>query len=122
MNILLTMYLSYSSVHFQAGRNNGKQEFLYERDDGSISICQSQDLRPAEDTWESQNINYPNDGIGNYSFSSSPCETWISDWISELSSDQSLVKYHQDYSIYSPGWISEESNIWDYSGPLWNMN
>lgn len=61
--------------------------------------------------------------LSDFSLTSSPYQTRLSDLISEFPSDhQSDIKsqQHSNSNCY-PEWISEENDLWGSSGSLWNM-
>ncbi|XVF76366.1 hypothetical protein PTKIN_Ptkin13bG0260800 [Pterospermum kingtungense] len=112
--------------NFQFGRDNGK---LTSSSDGSSTQTYiGESYKPCGNILENENSSHDAVVLSDYSLTSSPYETRLSDWISEFPSDQSEVKSQEDSNTNStdscycyPEWISEENDLWGSSGSLWNM-
>ncbi|XVE96585.1 hypothetical protein REPUB_Repub02eG0235600 [Reevesia pubescens] len=112
--------------NFQFGRDNGKQLFLFQEDGSSSQTYNGESYKPCVDILDTENSSYDAVALSDFSLTSSPYQTRLSDWISEFPSDQSEIKSQEDCnstdSCYCyPALVSEENDLWGCSGSLWNM-
>ncbi|KAK6231679.1 hypothetical protein SCA6_001752 [Theobroma cacao] len=111
--------------NFQFGGDNGKQLFLFQEDGSSAQNYNGESYKPCKDILDTENSCYDVVGLSDFTLTSSPYQTRLSDWIPEFPSDQSEIKSQHCNSSDScycyPAWISEENDLWGCSGSLWNM-
>ncbi|XP_021288938.1 transcription factor MYB27-like [Herrania umbratica] len=112
--------------NFQFGRDNGKQLFLFQEDGSSAQNYNGESYKPCKDILDTENSCYDVVGLSDFTLTSSPYQTRLSDLIPEFPSDQSEIKSQEDCNSSDsrycyPAWISEENDLWGCSGSLWNM-
>jgi myb proto-oncogene protein len=112
------------NFHYRLG--NGQQDLFFQKGDRSALKYNCGNKGSVEEfSSNSTNDTFDVVGLSDLGLTSSPYETrLISDWMSELSNDQSEIKRHEGCKSLDPTtWIPDDSiNIWDHSSSLWKMD
>ncbi|XVF55541.1 hypothetical protein PTKIN_Ptkin06aG0044100 [Pterospermum kingtungense] len=112
--------------NFQFGSDNGKQVFLFQEEGTGAKTDNGDNYKACEDILVTETSSYDAVALPDFTLTSSPYQTMLSDWISEFPSDQSEIKSQEDSnstdSCYCyPACISEDNDLWGCSVSLWNM-
>ena len=99
---------------------------MFQEDGSSDQTYSGESYKPCEDILDTENSSYDAVALSDFTLTSSPYQTRLSDWISEFPSDQSEIKYREhcnntDSCYCYPACIFEENDLWGCSGSLWNM-
>ncbi|KAL5809587.1 hypothetical protein ACOSQ3_030278 [Xanthoceras sorbifolium] len=114
--------------NFQRGRDYGKQDFLLQKVDFDVQTYEAGDHKSVEDTSVTGNTSFDALGFSSSAVTNSPYEIRFFDSVEGLSSDQSRIRHHQEgYNctescICYTARISEDNDIWGWSGSIWDMN
>ncbi|KAF5471886.1 hypothetical protein F2P56_008650 [Juglans regia] len=122
--------LAQEERNFHSKINNAEQDFFFHEQGGMTTVRYQCGNKGSvdKDSWGTMNdISSDALGFSDLQFTCSPYETRLSDWMSGLSDDQSKIKHQEDCNTIEScccylAWISDNSNTWDYSGSLWDMD
>ncbi|TQE10135.1 hypothetical protein C1H46_004238 [Malus baccata] len=123
---LLTVALS--AGNFQCTLNKNQQGiFCQEGDMNEEKYDFDQNHVSVKNLFETKVTSSDDLGLSDFEATNSPYETRLSDWISELSSEQSGTTYNQDCNSVESDlchlkWTPDDSDPWDCPGFLWDMN
>ncbi|VVA09433.1 PREDICTED: mRNAion [Prunus dulcis] len=115
-NFQCTSNKGQQSLFFQEGDMSAEKQYNFNQHHDSVSnLCGAKDAC-SDDL-----------GLSEFALTNSPYETRLSDWISELSSEQSGINYNQDCNsvesdLCHPTWTPDDSNRWECPSFLWDMN
>lgn len=104
-----------SARNLQCASNKAQQGFFFQEGDKITADKKynfDQDQESVENLWGTKETNSYDLGLSEFALPSSPYETRLSDWISELSSEQSGITWTPDHG----------SDVWGCSSSLWDMN
>lgn len=104
-----------SARNLQCALNKAQQGFFFQEGDKMPTDKKynfDQDHESVENLWGTKETNSEDLGSSDFALPSSPYETRLSDWISELSSEQSGITWTPDH----------DNDAWDCSSSLWDMN
>lgn len=115
-NFQCTSKKGQQSLFFQEGDMSAEKQYNFNQHHDSVS-----NLCGAKDTC------FDDLGLSEFALTNSPYETRLSDWISELSSEQSGINYNQDCNSVESDlchltWTPDDSNRWECPCFLWDMN
>ncbi|KAM1441560.1 hypothetical protein ACFXTO_009658 [Malus domestica] len=114
--------------NFQCTLNkNGRGLFCQEGDMNNEKYDFDQDHDSVKNSWETKVTSSDDLGLSDFAVTNSPYETQLSDWISELSSEQNGTAYNQDCNSVESDlchltWTPDDSDTWDCPSFLWDMN
>ncbi|CAK7343216.1 unnamed protein product [Dovyalis caffra] len=116
--------------NFQSKVLNSKQDFSYQNGDSTSPWKYNiEDYNSVEYNTGTTDSSLEHYDLSSLTYSNSPYETRLYDWIPKLSTNQSETEIHGDgnvldWSFYYPAWNSEDSDTstLDSLGSLWDMN
>lgn len=114
--------------NFQCTLNkNGRGLFCQEGDMNNEKYDFDQDHDSVKNSWETKVTSSDDLCLSDFAVTNSPYETQLSDWISELSSEQNGTAYNQDCNSVESDlchltWTPDDSDTWDCPSFLWDMN
>ncbi|KAI9153628.1 hypothetical protein LWI28_014220 [Acer negundo] len=100
--------------NFQCGREDGKQDFLFQKVEFDVQTYESVD-----DTSGTSNTSLDALGFSSSAVTNSPYEVQFFDWVTELSNDQSKIRHQGGYnctesSISYTARNSDDNDVWGW--------
>ncbi|KAI9153468.1 hypothetical protein LWI28_011781 [Acer negundo] len=110
--------------NFQCGREDGKQDILFQKVNFDVQTYEAGEHKPVDDTSGTSNTSLDALGFSSSAVMNSPYEEPVLDWVSN---DQSKIRHQGDYNctescISYTSRNSDDNDVWGWSDSIWDMN